>query len=201
MKSDAKLVQIVNAASADAVRRSGDWLQCRAGCSQCCVGVFAIGQLDAQRLQAGMRALKKSDPARAAAVQRRADQTVKKLFPDFPGDPSTGILNGPTEDPDNDPFDDFANDEPCPVLDPATGTCDLYTARPLTCRIFGAAMRVGDAMGTCELCFQGATEEEVVAAEINMDWTPLETELNAAAENRSGISGSTIIAFAIGRKG
>ncbi len=27
-------------------------------------------------------------------------------------------------------FEDFANDEPCPVLDPKTGTCDLYTARP-----------------------------------------------------------------------
>ena len=33
-------------------------------------------------------------------------------------------------------FETFANDEPCPVLDPATGACDLYAARPMTCRIF-----------------------------------------------------------------
>ena len=31
-------------------------------------------------------------------------------------------------------FADFGNDEPCPGLDPDTGGCDLYDARPMTCR-------------------------------------------------------------------
>src|ERR1035441_8389969 len=28
-------------------------------------------------------------------------------------------------------FADFANDEPCPVLDPETGLCELYESRPI----------------------------------------------------------------------
>lgn len=200
MTGDAKLVQIVDAAAADAARRSGDWLKCRPGCTQCCIGVFAIDQLDAERLRAGLRDLENSDPARAAAVQLRADRTRRKLSAEFPGDASSGILYTPPGDAENDPFEDFANDEPCPVLDPLTGTCDLYAARPLTCRTYGAPVRDGEAMGVCELCFQGASDEEVLAAEINMDWTPLEIELNMEAEKRVRQFGKTIVAFAIGPK-
>src|SRR5215467_10641663 len=50
---DRKLIQIVDAALADTARRSGDWLVCRPGCTQCCLGAFAINQLDALRLQRG----------------------------------------------------------------------------------------------------------------------------------------------------
>ncbi|MGB6133131.1 MAG: YkgJ family cysteine cluster protein, partial [Acidobacteriaceae bacterium] len=69
---DAQLVQIVDAAVADAARRAGSWLKCAPGCTQCCYGVFAISQLDAARLRDGLAALEASDPARAAAVRERA---------------------------------------------------------------------------------------------------------------------------------
>jgi hypothetical protein len=61
---DVQLVQILDKALADTARRSGDWLVCKAGCTQCCVGVFAIDQLDAARLQQGLQELTVSDPER-----------------------------------------------------------------------------------------------------------------------------------------
>src|SRR5690242_1900674 len=89
---DQKLIQIVDAALADAARKSGEWLVCRPGCTQCCIGVFAISQLDAERLRQGMRELETSDAERAARVRKRARASVERLSHDFPGDPATGIL-------------------------------------------------------------------------------------------------------------
>jgi Fe-S-cluster containining protein len=189
---DYHLVQIVDAATADAARRSGDWLKCRPGCTQCCIGVFAITQLDALRLRAALAELELTDPVRAEAIRLRAQQSIDRLRPDFPGDPTTGEL-----DEDNPRFADFANDEPCPVLDPATGTCDLYASRPMTCRVFGPPIRSEDGIGVCELCFDGATEEEILAAKLDTSWSNLEDSLNAETESQTGRIGSTTVAFAL----
>jgi Fe-S-cluster containining protein len=68
-------------------------------------------------------------------------------------------------------------EDPCPVLDPETGTCDLYAARPVTCRIFGPPVRLGgNAVGVCELCFEGATDEEIAACEVQLDIAELEAD-------------------------
>lgn len=190
--SDQHLVQIVDAETADATRRSGDWLKCRQGCTQCCVGVFAITELDAERLRAGLARLEDSEPERAAAVRERARQSVDRLRSCFPGDIATGQLY--TDHPE---FEGFANEEPCPVLDPVTGTCDLYSARPVTCRIFGLPIRSEDGIGVCELCFDGANEVEILAAELKTDWMDLEGAINAEAERQSGRAGPTIVAFAL----
>ena len=84
---DAQLVQILDAALADTARRSGDWLVCKPGCTQCCVGVFAIHQLDAARLQQGLEELIDSEPERAQSIRERARKSVERLAPGFPGDP------------------------------------------------------------------------------------------------------------------
>src|ERR1700744_662091 len=94
---DRELVQIVDAALADTARKSGEWLVCRKGCTPCCYGPFAINQLDAARLRKGMEDLNVSDPRRAAHVRKRAREYVKRLAADFPGDPTTGILNDDEE--------------------------------------------------------------------------------------------------------
>jgi Fe-S-cluster containining protein len=192
MNPDRQLVQIIDAASADAARRSGPWLHCRLGCTQCCIGIFSITQLDAARLRAGLAALEAEDPAKAAAVRRRAAESVQRLRPNFPGNPVTGRLD------ESDPrYEDFANDEPCPVLDPATGACDLYAARPVTCRVFGPPVRSEDGIGVCELNFDGATEAEILAAELDTSWSPLEAALDSEAEAQSGITGGTTVAWAL----
>lgn len=189
---DTQLVHIVDAATADAARRSGSWLKCAPGCTQCCIGVFPISQLDAARLREGLNALNSADPARAAAVRLRAQESVARLTAEFPGDPRTGIL-----DEARPSFDDFANDEPCPALDPATGLCDLYAARPITCRVFGLPLRTEGGLGVCELCFDGATPEEIAAAEVHLDTERFEAVLNEQVEESRGLSGNTVVAWAL----
>jgi Fe-S-cluster containining protein len=192
-QSDQHLIQIVDAATADAARRSGHWLHCRLGCTQCCIGIFSISQLDAARLREGLATFESEDPERAAAIRRRAADSIRRLTPDFPGNAITGQLD------ESDPrFEDFANDEPCPALDPATGACDLYAARPITCRVFGPPIRSEEGIGVCELNFNGANELEILSAELDTSWSPLETELDAQAEADSGKTGATTIAWALG---
>src|ERR1700733_7593461 len=95
---DSQLIQIVNSALADAFQKSRKWLACRPGCSQCCVGVFAINQLDAIRLRKGLAELEQQDPQRAARIRERVNATVEKLSPEFPGDLATGLLNDDDSD-------------------------------------------------------------------------------------------------------
>jgi Fe-S-cluster containining protein len=195
--SDQKLIQIVDAALAETARKSGDWLVCRKGCTQCCYGAFAISQLDAVRLRKGLNDLKSSDPRRAARVSRRAQQAVKRLSATFPGDPRTGILG--EDEAAEAAFADFANDEPCPALDPATGACDLYAARPMTCRTFGPPVRSGEEGGlaVCELCYHGASDQQIAACEMVPDPDNLEEKLIAEVEKRTGRRGNTVVAFCL----
>ena len=194
---DGELVQIIDAALADATRRSGNWLVCRKGCTQCCIGAFAINQLDAARLRAGLAQLEIHDPTRATRIRERARQSIARIAAGFPGDPQTGLLAEGVSAEER--FLDFANDEPCPVLDPKTGACDLYASRPLTCRIFGPPVRSGPegGLGVCELCFQGATPEEVAACEMEVDPNNLEANLLDEVEKTAGLRGKTIVAFAV----
>jgi Fe-S-cluster containining protein len=189
---DTELVQIVDAALVNAADRAGDWLVCRLGCTQCCYGAFAINALDAARLQAGMEALRCSDPAPAAEIERRARMWIEAHGAEFPGDPATGLLG--ESEADRERFEGFANEAACPALDPATGKCDVYAWRPMTCRVFGPPVRMGDgdALGHCELCFHGASQTEVEACEMAVPH-----ELEAAVLEQVEGSGETVVAFAL----
>jgi Fe-S-cluster containining protein len=195
---DRELVQIVDAALADSARRSGDWLVCRKGCTQCCMGVFAINQLDAERLKQGMAELQTHDPERAERIRERARQSIARIAAEFPGDPSTGLLA--EDQASEERFFDFADDELCPVLDPETGACDLYAFRPLTCRVFGPPVRSGpeNGLGICELCYRGATPEQIAACEMQVDPGNLEPKLVKQVEKQTGVRGKTIVAFCVG---
>ena len=193
------MIQIVDAALADAVQRSAKWLACRPGCSQCCHGVFAINQLDAIRLRKGLAELERRAPERAARVRQRAQDAVARLYAEFPGDPVTGVLDEDDTDEAAKRWDDFGNAEPCPVLDPETGTCELYESRPVICRTFGPALTSDGDLGHCELCFVGATEDQVIASEMHPDPNNLESALLEELQKTMGASGETIIAFALVR--
>jgi Fe-S-cluster containining protein len=186
------LFPILDAALASTTERSGNWLACRPGCHQCCVGVFAISQLDAEQLREGLAL---ADPAVSQRIRARVAASQARLVADFPGDPTTGLLF--TEPQHEEAFADFANDEPCPVLDPETGTCDLYAFRPVQCRTFGPPVRdVDDQLTVCELCFVDAPAEEIERCEMNQDWRSQEETLIEDAEKRSGLFGPTLVAFA-----
>lgn len=192
---DQQLVQIVDAALADTARRSGEWLVCRPGCTQCCIGAFAISQLDAERLRTGLQKLEQDDLERAARLLQRVRLSVSRITAEFPGNTHTGTLDNAPEAQES--FANFANDEPCPVLDPETGMCDLYSARPMTCRVFGPPVRSEDGLGVCELCYHGASEEEIAACEMHLETDPLEAELTTQVETSTGRYGNTIVAFAL----
>jgi len=191
---DAELVQIVDAALLDAARRAGEWLACRVGCTQCCHGAFSINALDAARLQAGMEALRVANPELAAEIERRANAWIETYGAEFPGDLTTGRL-GETE-AERERFEEFANEAACPALDQATGRCDVYAWRPMSCRVFGPPVRMGDgdALGHCELCFHGASEAEVKACEMSIPH-----ELEAEVLDEVGAAGETLVAFALVR--
>jgi Fe-S-cluster containining protein len=197
MGSDAELLQIVDAATAAAAQRSGDWLACRPGCTQCCVGVFAISQLDAERLRHGLTELAAVDLTRAQQVRARVRESLQRIAGDFPGDPVTGVL-AEEDDGFEERFADFANEEVCPVLDPKTGLCDLYAARPMTCRTFGPPVESEQGLAVCELCFVGAPEVEVAQCSVRLEQAAtLEETLTREAEARTQQTGATLVAFAL----
>lgn len=147
------------------------------------------------RLRDGLGELAERKPERAARVRERALRSVKRLTPQFPGNPVTGVLS---EDEVAEPeFEHFANDEPCPVLDPSSGTCELYASRPITCRAFGPPVRSENGLGVCELCFHGATDEQIAACEMEIDPDDLESKLLKEVEQTTGQRGRTLIAFAL----
>jgi Fe-S-cluster containining protein len=210
LQQDAQLIQIVDANLADAARRSGEHLVCRPGCTQCCHGAFAISPLDAFRLRTAMTGLAATDPIQAAAIIERAHRYLAEFAPSFPGNRITGILNDSPEA--QAAFEDFANDAPCPALNPSSGLCDLYAARPMTCRVFGPPVRSSseaeetnepeEGFAVCELCFTTATPEEIAAAEMIV---PHAEELHVlkALESDSPqadqvlLPGDTIVAFCL----
>jgi len=200
---DQELVQIVNAALADSAQRSGKWLACKPGCSQCCVGVFSINQLDAARLRNGMEQLEQKDPDLYSRIRERAKQTVAKLYSTYPGDPVTGLLDESDDEVSSKRWDDFANDVPCPALHPEKGTCEIYEYRPVLCRTFGPPVRSDDNeddLIVCDLCFDGASDLEVEACEMKPDPQNLETVLLDDLESKTGAKGETIIAWVLGNE-
>ncbi len=201
---DTELVQIMDAALADAANRAGKWLVCRPGCTQCCYGAFAINALDAVRLRTGMETLRAINRSTAETIEARAQSWIAEHGPTFPGDLATGLLG--TSGDDQARFEEFANEAPCPALNPTTGLCDVYAWRPMTCRVFGPPVRIagGSALGCCELCFIGAGETEVADCEM-----PVPHEMEERLVNELANAGNdgrivetaepreTVVAFAL----
>ena len=192
---DAELVEIMAASLAEAARRAGAFLACRIGCTQCCHGAFAINALDAARLRAGMAELRATDSALATEVELRARTWLEEHGADFPGDRNTGVLGRSPEDQAR--FEEFANEAACPALDPATGRCDVYAWRPMTCRVFGPPVRAAgddgaEGLGHCELCFIAAASEQVTACEM-----PVPHALESELLQEIATNFETVVAFAL----
>jgi Fe-S-cluster containining protein len=193
--ADRELVQIVDASLARAAEQAGEWLVCRPGCTQCCHGAFAINQLDAARLRAGMETLHAADPVAAEAIEERARAWIAEYGAEFPGDRETGRLG--ESDEERERFEEFATDAACPALDPATGLCGVYEWRPMTCQVFGPPVKMAGeegaaGLGHCELCFIGATPQQVAACEMLV---PHAHEARLLEE--LGADGETVVAWAL----
>jgi Fe-S-cluster containining protein len=134
-------------------------------------------------------------------IRARVAESLARLAPLFPGDQATGVLS---EDYEDAPLfadeDNIGDNEPCPVLDPVTGTCDLYEARPIVCRTFGPPMRTADDdLATCELCYITATTDEIAACELDPAIPAQEIASNEAFKVTHNVSGETIVTYALCR--
>ena len=151
--------------------------------------------------------LRATNPELAAEIERRSRAWLAKYGSDFPRDSETGILG--TSDADQVSFEDFANEAPCPALEPASGRCDVYAWRPMTCRVFGPPVRSvsdrgAEGLGHCELCFIGATPEKVSACEMPVPHEleaelleEIETEISSPINPEIGSQNETVVAFAL----
>lgn len=192
LAQDRALLAEVDAALAEGARRASAHLACRPGCTPCCVGPFDITPLDAARLWAGNEALLSIDAARWGALSARARRAWGCLAADFPGDPDRGRLD--EDEGAREAFFARHAEEPCPALDPASGWCDLYAYRPLSCRTFGLPVRSGRVeLPPCELCFRSAGPAEVSAAIVEPDHGDREGQLLAMLAAR-GAEGDTVVA-------
>ena len=189
---DSFLVQIMSASFAEAAKRAGEHLLCKQGCSQCCHGAFVLSPLDTLRLRAGMEVLRSTEPDLAREIEHRASMWIVEHEASFPGNLETGALGTSAEDREK--FENFANEAPCPALDTETGRCDVYKWRPMTCRLFGPPVRMGEgeALAHCELCFKGASEAEVAVCEMEVPFD-IEADLLAEIESKD----ETVVAFAL----
>lgn len=134
-------------------------LQCGAGCSLCCHGLFEIGSGDVPLLADGLAAL---HPMRRRRIIRKALAIVETY--DHPNLRECSGL-------EKDAFFDRTDSTPCPSLDDA-GRCMMYEHRPLVCRTFGLPIREGDRYigDICDLNFNDSTESERVSAAWNLEW-------------------------------
>ena len=162
------------------------------GCPRCCYGPFPINVLDARRLRQGLTALSAREPEQARAIVQRARRSAVRLGSTFPG--TAGILGA--DDGAVEAFFKHFAAEPCPVLDQASGRCELYESRPLACRTFGPPVRIGDQdLPPCERCFTGSLEDERRAI-VDIDPEQREDAILDRLE-ADGAHGETVIAFAL----
>jgi len=194
---DRALLAEVDQRLAEGARKAGDRLACRPGCTSCCIGVFTINLLDAWRLRRGLEQLEKTDPARARLVRERAENAVRLLKEEFPGDARTGLLDN--DEARIDSFTEKFSETACPALDPGTGLCDLYAHRPITCRTFGLPVLEGnEKLAPCSLCFRGCRSTEIEDCRVEADPDGLENAiLSELLEIEADDSRETIVAYAL----
>jgi Fe-S-cluster containining protein len=194
-RADHELLRVIDGGFRKVSAKAGPWLQCAPGCSDCCMGPFPITRLDQWRLTRGLSWLQSIDPQRAQEVRRRARSAAATVAGDYPGEAGTGRLDD--DETRREAFFERFDGLACPVLDPATGRCDLYDWRPIPCRTYGPPLRQGqEQVPACRLCFVGASAETLEGCRLEFDPEGLE---EAALEVMGADAGDweTIVAFAL----
>jgi Fe-S-cluster containining protein len=171
-------------------------LECRLGCTECCIGPFDITPLDAWRLRRGLDELRGERPEVARALLERAQSQWVCLREGFPGEAGGGRLTG--DEARRRRFFAAFGDLPCPLLDPASGACVLYEARPVSCRTFGLPIRCGgEILPPCRLNFRAATPEDTESAVVDPDPEDDEGRLLRRLARENGGRGDTIVAWVL----
>ncbi len=122
-------------------------IPCREGCSHCCIGSFPITVLDVTELRRGLASL---DAIVRERVERRARGQASTIEESFPRLQSSPFLDQWGQ-PEIDAAVDHLGELPCPALN-SSGACDVYSFRPMTCRMMGIPVeQSGRVQGACEV--------------------------------------------------
>ena len=144
---------------ASVMRTQPQNLQCGAGCSLCCYGLFEIGSGDVPVIAEGLERLQ---PSRRRKIIRRALAIVE----------SSEHPNLRECSPEEkEAFFERTQSTPCPNLD-ENGLCMMYEHRPLVCRTFGLPLREGRKYlgDVCELNFTRSTAAQRMSAAWDLRW-------------------------------
>lgn len=120
-------------------------VKCKVGCSDCCNAVFDLTIIEAIYIKSKFDAKFKGDAQerileRANKADRQAYKLKRQAYKDHQeGKPESVILE-----------EMAAARIRCPLLN-EDELCDLYEARPITCRLYGIPTRIGDKARTCTL--------------------------------------------------
>ena len=197
-EADAAFLRTVDGILAAGRERAGDAVVCRIGCTECCTGLFDITALDAFRLRRGVAALAESNRDAAAAVVGRARRQWREVSKVFPGDRERGVLAG--DEAAREAFFARYAALPCPVLDPLTGGCLLYSSRPLSCRSFGLPIRCGaELLPPCRLNLVGVPGERLAVLAVDPDPSCREAELLEKLAALGEGCGDTVVAAALAK--
>jgi Fe-S-cluster containining protein len=165
MDREQHLIQIVDAAFAEAQRRAGEALKCGPGCGECCHRPFAITAEDARRLQRGLAG---APAALASDIRARAATAWRQMERDFPGEYPQGALTA--DEAWREWFFTRSTGIACPVLDTGTQACRLYEHRPIACRLAGPAIQAGPGVfPPCRKNYVGLTDREIRSLEVKLD--------------------------------
>ena len=110
------------------------------------------------------RSCPRESPSGPPPSSRGRARRRTRFAPAFPGSSAR------CSDDDDDAVEAFCARfaaEPCPVLDGATGRCELYASRPIACRTFGPPVRIGaQDLPPCDWCFSGTPEDAARATAV-----------------------------------
>jgi Fe-S-cluster containining protein len=144
---------------AEAFAKNSGRMQCAAGCTMCCHGLFEIGAADVAVIADGLNAI--NEQRRAEIVSAAAAISERFEHPDLRD-------CSPEE---KEAFFERSDSVACPALDSA-GRCSIYDSRPLVCRTFGLPIRDGDNFlgQECDLNFTDADLATREAAAWDLQW-------------------------------
>ena len=122
-----------------------DCVKCKVGCADCCHALFDLTLIEALYIRSKFddsfeEAAQQIILARANAADREIYKLKRKAFKEHQGGKS-----------DDEILEELAQKRVrCPLLN--TGDqCDMYTARPITCRLYGIPTQIGEKAHCCHL--------------------------------------------------
>lgn len=130
--------------------RYAEHIQCKAGCSGCCINGFKVRYNEALIAFEGLM----NQPTEVIA---RVLQQLKSPEP---------LTHPISIDSDKQEYSDKAvnsaqkSSKACPLL--LDNQCSIYASRPALCRAFGVTVQLDDTVATCELNFQNYPKDGTI---------------------------------------